>query len=66
MRLNTAAIEGRKVFLKSAYKNYMSEFGPSEIGDNKVILYEVYLLSLLEGKPYYQLFIEEVKGRMKN
>ena len=60
MRLNTAAIEGRNVFLKSAYRNFMSEFPPSEIGDNQIILYEVYLKSKLEESSYYQLLCEEV------
>lgn len=65
MRLNTAAREGKSVFLKSAYKHFKSEFAPSEIGDNQVILYEVYLRSKLEERPYYQLLCEEVAGQMK-
>ncbi|MEM6766627.1 MAG: hypothetical protein AAF824_09570 [Bacteroidota bacterium] len=60
MRMNTAAIENKKVFLKAAYKNFTSEFNNSEIGDNQVIIYEIYLQSKLEEKSYYQLLVEEV------
>lgn len=65
MRLNTAAREGKSVFLKAAYKHFKSEFAPSEIGDNQVILYEVYLRSKLEERSYYQLLCEEVAGQLK-
>lgn len=65
IRLNTAAKEGKNVFLKAAYKNFKSEFAPSEIGDNQVILYEVYLRSKLEEGSYYQLMCEEVASQMK-
>ena len=65
MRLNTAAIEGKKVFLKSAYRQFTEQFQTSEIGDNQIILYEVYLYSRLEpGKSYYELLCEEVRNRM--
>ena len=64
IRMNTAAIEGRKVFLKSAYKGYVAEFSRSEIGDNQVILYDVYLKSKLEQRPYYELLVEEVNKRV--
>ncbi|MEL6195114.1 MAG: hypothetical protein AAFR66_23855 [Bacteroidota bacterium] len=60
MRMNTAAMENKKVFLKAAYKNFTSEFSNSEIGDNQVIIYETYLQSKLEEKSYYQLLVEEV------
>lgn len=64
VRMNTAQLEGKKVFLKSAYKGYISEFPKSEIGDNKVILYEVYLKSKLDQRPYYELLMEEVRRRI--
>lgn len=64
MRLNKAAIEGKKVFLKSAYKHFVEDFPHSEIGDNQIILYEVYLASKLEdGVSYYELFCKEIQGR---
>lgn len=53
IRMNTAAIEGRKVFLKAAYRNFTEEFSPSEIGDNQILLYELYLQSKLEGALSY-------------
>ncbi|MDX2249751.1 MAG: hypothetical protein SF052_23405 [Bacteroidia bacterium] len=63
MRLNTAAMEGKTVFIKSAYKNFVTQFSPSEIGDNQIIPYEVYLASKLEGsKSYFQLFIEMIRN----
>lgn len=64
MRLNTAAVEGKKVFLKSAYKNFANDFPRSEIGDNQVIIYEVYLKSKLEERSYYQLLCEEVNATL--
>ncbi|MEZ4685702.1 MAG: hypothetical protein R3B47_06440 [Bacteroidia bacterium] len=33
LRLNTAAIEGKKVFLNSAYKRFTTEFPVSEVSD---------------------------------
>ncbi len=63
IRMNQAEIEGKRVFLKSAYKNFVSEYPKSEIGDNQIILYEVYLLSKLEERPYYELLLEEVPKR---
>lgn len=64
MRLNTAAIEGRNVFLKAAYRNFVSDFPASEIGDNQIILYEVYLKSKLEeDTTYYELLCKEVEKR---
>ena len=64
MRLNKAAQEGKKVFLKSAYKNFVRDFPSSEIGDNQIILYEVYLASKLdENATYYELFCKEIQKR---
>ena len=63
MRLNQAEIEGKRVFLKSAYKNFVADYHKSEIGDNQIILYEVYLQSKLEERPYYELLCEEVEKR---
>jgi len=65
VRLITAATEGKKVFLKAAYKNFIETYPKSEIGDNQIILYEVYLLSKLsEEKSYYELLCEEVKNKL--
>ncbi len=65
MRMNTAAIEGKRVFLKAAYKNFVNEFQGSEIGDNQVIIYETYLKSKLEEKSYYDLLVDEVSRKAR-
>ena len=65
VRLNNAAIEGKKVFLKAAYKNFIETYPKSEIGENQIILYEIYLLSKLsEEHSYYELLNEEVKTKL--
>lgn len=61
MRLNTAAIDQKRVNLKSAYKNFIKEFPESEIGDTTAIMYEVYLRSKVEEKTYFEAFREEVE-----
>ena len=63
MRLNKAAQEGRTVFLRAAYRNFVRDFPPSEIGDNQIIMYEVYLQAKLEEKPYYELLCALVPHR---
>ncbi|RMG56072.1 MAG: hypothetical protein D6722_27030 [Bacteroidetes bacterium] len=64
MRLNKAAREGRKVFLKSAHRNFVRDFPPSEIGDNQIIMYEVYLQAKLDEEVrYYDLLQELVHAR---
>ena len=60
MRLNQAAIEGKKVFIKSAYRHFIDDFPPSEIGDTETIMYEVYLRAKVEEKSYYEAFQEEI------
>ncbi len=65
MRLNVAAIEGKKVFIKSAYRHFKEDFPPSEIGDTETIMYEVYLRAKVEGKSYYEAFQEEILKAME-
>ncbi|MEO0473110.1 MAG: hypothetical protein AAF206_26075, partial [Bacteroidota bacterium] len=61
MRLNRAAIEGKSVFLKSAYNHFVKDFPSSEVGDNQIIMYELYLAAKLEDdKTYYQMLCEAV------
>ncbi|GAB4414097.1 MAG: hypothetical protein OHK0039_21630 [Bacteroidia bacterium] len=63
-RLNQAAIEGKKVFLKAAYRHFVRTYPPTEIGDNHIILYEVYLRARLEEETsYYKLLLEEIAQR---
>lgn len=65
IRLNTAAIEGKKVFLNSAYKKFTTEFPVSEVSDNQIIMFEVYLRAKLEERPYYEVFTETLKEMVK-
>jgi hypothetical protein len=65
LRLNTAAIEGKKVFLNSAYKRFTSEFPVSEVSDNQIIMFEVYLRAKLEERPYFHVFSETLADMMK-
>ncbi|MCI4667074.1 MAG: hypothetical protein MRZ79_02865 [Bacteroidia bacterium] len=61
-RLNTAEKEGKKVFLKAAYKGYSEAFGSSEIGGNEIFLYELYLQSKLNPQlSYYDLLLQKVQ-----
>ncbi|MEO1451907.1 MAG: hypothetical protein AAFV07_20415, partial [Bacteroidota bacterium] len=39
LRLNEAAMTGKKVFIKAAYRNFVKDFPRAEIGDNQIILY---------------------------
>ena len=64
MRMNTAAVEGKKVFIKSAYKNFIASYPSSEIGDNQIFPYEIYLQSKLDDEDnYYQLLLKSLKKR---
>ncbi|MEM0996453.1 MAG: hypothetical protein AAGN35_05215 [Bacteroidota bacterium] len=64
-RMNTAAVEGRKVSLRAALKGYKEMTSESEYGDNHIIMYDLYLQSRLEGRPYYELFLENTRRRAK-
>lgn len=60
MRMTQAAIDGKKTFIKSAYKSFLEEYGSSEVSDNHIIMYELYLQSKVEEKEYYTLLCEFV------
>lgn len=66
MRLIEAAKEGKRIFLKSALKSFEQDFPPSKVSSNQVIMYEIYLQSLLEGNTYYPAFCEYVKLNAKS
>jgi hypothetical protein len=55
MRLVAAATEQKGLHLRTIYRNFSREFGPSEIGSNQIILYDVYLQSKAEAQPYADL-----------
>ncbi|WNJ21178.1 hypothetical protein [Pontibacter sp. G13] len=63
MRLNAAAIAGKNVFLKSAYRNFVDEFEASEVGGNQIMQFESYLLAMIEERDYYEVFLEAVNGQ---
>ncbi|MEL6589534.1 MAG: hypothetical protein AAFQ68_05615, partial [Bacteroidota bacterium] len=65
MRMARAKVEGKRVFLKSAYRNFVDEYPASEVGDNQIMPYEVYLRAKLEEKSYYQLFLEWVQHKKR-
>jgi hypothetical protein len=61
-RMNTAEIEDKRVSLKAAYKGLEPYFeGPAEHGNNEIILYGLYVLSKIEKRPYYELFVERMR-----
>ena len=62
-RMNTAAIEGRKVSLRSALKGYKEMVSEDEYGDNHIIMYDLYLQSRLEDRSYYDLFRQRIAER---
>ena len=66
MRLNEAAKEGKRIFLKSALKSFEQDFPPSAVSSNQIIMYEIYLQSLLEGNTYYPSFCEYVSKNIKD
>ncbi|MEM9985699.1 MAG: hypothetical protein AAF804_11470, partial [Bacteroidota bacterium] len=60
IRQVNATIEGKGMHLKAAHRNYLKEFGPGEIGDNRIIQYDLYLQSKVEERPYYDLLKAQV------
>ncbi len=65
IRLCEAAREGKRIFLKSALKGFEQDFPPSKVSSNQIIMYEVYLQSLLEGNVYYPAFCEYIRQNEK-
>lgn len=61
-RMNSAEIEGRRVSLRAAYKGFKQHFNAPPREDNQIILYDVYLQSRLDQRPYYDLFTERMQS----
>jgi len=59
-RLVSTATEGKGMHLKAAYRNYLRDFGPGEIGDNEIIRYDLYIQSKAEGQDYFELLREQL------
>ncbi|HHG85900.1 MAG TPA: hypothetical protein ENJ82_14225 [Bacteroidetes bacterium] len=62
-RINNAEINQRKVSLRVIYKNFKPLVRKFEFGDDNIVMYDLILLSKLEKKPYYELFIHEMQAR---
>lgn len=65
MRMNQAVIDGKRMFLKTAYKSFSEDFPPSEVSDNQIIMYELYLKAKVEEKTYYPILCEYILGMSK-
>ncbi|MEL7339897.1 MAG: hypothetical protein AAGM67_05365, partial [Bacteroidota bacterium] len=65
MRMAKAKMEGKRVFLKSAYRNFVDEYPASEVGGNEIMPYEVYLHAKLEEKTYYELFLDWIRKKKR-
>lgn len=63
LRINTSRVEGKKLSLKTALKSYKALVSESEYGDNQIVMYDLYLQSLLEGRPYFELFQENIRQK---
>ena len=62
-RMATAEMEEKRVSLRAAYKGLEPYFeGPAEHGNNEIILYGLYILSKLEKRPYYEMFVERMQS----
>ncbi len=60
MRINTAAIEGKSVSLRATYESFISTYPKSEVADNQIIMYEIYLDAKLNKMSYYNAFLREI------
>ena len=63
-RMNNAAIEGRKVSIKSTVSGFIDSFGKYEEGDNEILNQVYYLRSLLEQRPYYEIYVEDLRKKI--
>lgn len=61
IRLNSAATEGRNVDLDYTYSNFNNQYPRSEVADNQIIMYEIYLKAKLNRESYYTTFLKEIE-----
>lgn len=61
MRLNAAGLEEKSISLQTAYHNFISTYPKSEVADNHIIMYEVYLKAKLNKSSYYNAFLREIQ-----
>ncbi|MEM7040871.1 MAG: hypothetical protein AAF570_28165, partial [Bacteroidota bacterium] len=62
-RMNDAEVEGRRVSINAAYKNFKLYFDGEEHGEDQIIQFDLYLRSKVEKKKYYELFLEQMQDR---
>ena len=63
VRMNTSLAEGKKLSLKMALKSYKALVSESEYGDNQIVMYDLYLQARLEDRPYYDLFLDNIRQK---
>lgn len=59
-RMARAGESGKRVSLNAAWKNFVTDHGHTEPGDNSIILYDVWLQSQAEEKNYYSLLLQRM------
>jgi hypothetical protein len=60
LRINKGVTTDLNVNLMEAYKQFTASYPPSEVGGNEIIMYENYLQSKLEERPYYEIYCQEI------
>ncbi|MFK7923863.1 MAG: hypothetical protein AB8H47_18025 [Bacteroidia bacterium] len=66
LRMSKAELEGKKVFLKSAYRHFVDAYPASEIGGNQIIPYEVYLQAkMTDQQDYYSLHKDWIRKKAR-
>jgi len=60
MRMNTQAIEKKQISLQNTYHSFVTSYPKSEVADNHIIMYEVYLKAKLNNTSYYNAFLREI------
>ncbi len=64
MRMNDAAQTGRKVSIRSTTDGFVEAFIKSSEGENEIINPIYYLRALKEKRPFYEVYLEELKKRI--
>ena len=61
LRMSTAELEGKRVSIRSAYRQLEPLFeGNAGHGDNEIVMYGLYILSKVEKRGYYEIFVERM------
>ncbi|MCB9236066.1 MAG: hypothetical protein H6581_30745 [Bacteroidia bacterium] len=65
LRMSDGALEGRRISLRSAYRNFEESFDMQKEDEGEIINPHLFLKSHLEGQSYYKLFLELMSGRIE-